>query len=64
MKMYPITASVLNFQLCSPCGSRLHDVSTVSCQGATQGRLMPCGFGGLWYCPASRYSPNRPEAAD
>lgn len=41
--MYPITASGLNFRLCFPCSSRLHDVSTVSCQGATEGRLLLCG---------------------
>lgn len=64
MKMYPVTASGLNFRLWSPCSSRLHDVSTISCQGATEGRLMLCGFGGLWCRLASRYSPNRPEAAD
>lgn len=41
--MYHITASGLNFRLCFPCSSRLHDVSTVSCQGATEGRLLLCG---------------------
>jgi len=64
MKMYPITACVLNFRLRSPCSSGLHDVSMVSRQGAIERRLMLCGFGGLWCCPASQYSPNRPEAAD